>query len=412
MRIARIPPTLAVPSVGALGRGCAGLIYPALYRGCLERELNAMFPQSVPIGFASGRAALATALIVAMRATGRRVVVLPAYTSFSVAAAAAVAGARVRLCDLDPTTLDFDRDDLAACVDEQTAAVVLGNLYGYPSDVADLDWVAGRGALLIDDAAQALGAWDRGKPVGSRGQLGVLSFGRGKCATTGKGGALLLQDPALRAHLDHETARTASRGLQELLVALAARLRSNTAAFGLLSRISGGRNGQSVYRPGFAIRGASASSQAMALGLAAAVARRRETRAGVARLWMGGLQETGTVVVITPREESEPAYLRFPVLTADGGARERLSLALARHGFAFLQSYPTTLAAIEVFRRGWCEGRPTPSAQRLAERILALPCHARVMPTRVERASWVLAGGVGPIGEPGGGLGSLASSGA
>jgi hypothetical protein len=279
MRIARIPPTLAVPSVGALGRGCAGLIYPALYRGCLERELNAMFPQSVPIGFASGRAALATALIVAMRATGRRVVVLPAYTSFSVAAAAAVAGARVRLCDLDPTTLDFDRDDLAACVDEQTAAVVLGNLYGYPSDVADLDWVAGRGALLIDDAAQALGAWDRGKPVGSRGQLGVLSFGRGKCATTGKGGALLLQDPALRAHLDHETARTASRGLQELLVALAARLRSNTAAFGLLSRI-GGRNGQSAFRPGFAIRGASASSQAMALGLAAAVARRRETRAG------------------------------------------------------------------------------------------------------------------------------------
>lgn len=378
--------------MGALARGFAATIYPTPFRNRLERELDAIYPQSTPIGFASGRAALATALTVAMRATGRRVVVLPAYTATAVAAAAAVAGARVRLCDVDPTTLDFDRDDLSACVDEHTAAVVLGNLYGYPSDVADLGWVAERGALLIDDAAQALGGWDRGEPIGSRGQLGVLSFGRGKCVTTGKGGALLLHDVALRAHLDNGVPGTTSRGVQELLAAIGARVMASEAAFGLLSRLAGPRNGVWDDEPRFPIRGSSASANAMARDLAAAVAGERERRADVAGLWMRRLEEIRALEVIRPRERSRPAYLRCTALAADGGTRERLARELTRHGFPCVQPHSAALGQIEGFRRRWCEGRPTPLADELAERALALPCHARMTRSRVELASQVLAG--------------------
>lgn len=101
-----------------------------------------------------------------MQATGRPNVVLPAFTSYSVAAAAARAGARAELCDLDPRSLQLDRNALRRCVRPRTAAVVLGNVFGLPDVTADLRRVREGGALLIDDAAQAFGATGDGRLVG------------------------------------------------------------------------------------------------------------------------------------------------------------------------------------------------------------------------------------------------------
>lgn len=410
MRIARIPPTLAPPSVGALVRGAAAVMRPASYRGRLVRELKAIFPSTHPVPFASGRAALATALMLSMRATGRRVVVLPAYTSFSVAAAAAAAGARVRLCDLDPVTLDFDRRDLRGCVDDQTAAVVLGNLFGYPSAVWDLDWVRDAGALLIDDAAQALGGVDRGAPVGGRGDLGVVSLGRGKCVTTGDGGALLVHTKDLRSYLADQRPRARVLGFKEWVVACAVQASASPGLFGLMSRLSGTRIGESVYEPEFAIRSAGASTNGLAHGLAARVSQERDCRAAAAAGWALALEPCGLIEHVQPRDGAEPAYLRYPVVATDPTVRDRISTKLHDVGFPYVRSYPTTLGGIEEFRRGWCEDRRTPRAEFLAERLLALPCHRAVSVAHIERAAAALTNPVSPSAEPPGLAKTLVSS--
>lgn len=388
-RIAQLPPTLPLPTLGAVARGFQAAVHRSAHAGRLEREVGLQYPDTPVVSFATGRAALATAIRIALRATGRSRVVLPAYTSFSVAAAAAAARARVRLCDLDPTTLDFDRDDLRACVDENTAAVVLGNLYGYPSRVDDLEWLRDRGVILIDDAAQAFGATDRGAPVGGRGDMGVLSFGRGKCVSTGDGGALLIQTAEL-AEVARERRPVESRGLQLCLLALAIWLSRSATAFGLLSRVPGANIGASVYDPDFEVLGLPPAADGLATDLIETARRHGATRSRVAHMWMKALAGNRAVTLPVADAHSRPAYLRFPLLASDREARERLAARLARVGFRFVRSYPTALGAIEAFRRAHCEDRATPAADRIADTVIALPCHVGVTARDIQRAAHAL----------------------
>jgi dTDP-4-amino-4,6-dideoxygalactose transaminase len=116
------------------------------------------------------------------------------------------------------------------------------------------------------------------------------------------------------------------------------------------------------------------------------------------------------VAPVAVREDTEPAYLRFPVIARDREAREGMAAALARCGLPYVRSYPTTLGGIAAFRP-WCEERPTPRADALADRLLALPCHAGVPAARVRRAVAVLGGTREPRGERAAGANTLVSSG-
>ncbi len=108
---------------------------------------------------------------------------LPAFTCYDIASAAVGAGVRVALYDVDPDTLGPDPASLERVLAAGAGAVVAGPLYGVPLEWDALRALADRhGALLIEDAAQGHGASWRGRPLGSLGDLSVLSFGRGKLA--------------------------------------------------------------------------------------------------------------------------------------------------------------------------------------------------------------------------------------
>ncbi|MFL5506042.1 MAG: DegT/DnrJ/EryC1/StrS family aminotransferase, partial [Gemmatimonadales bacterium] len=144
-----------------------------------------------------------SALMLAMRAVRREaeaagrapLVALPAYGCFDLATAAVGADVRVVLYDLDPATLGPDWPSLERALAHRPAAVVVAHLYGVPVDVARVARLAATiDAVVIDDAAQGVGASIAGRPLGSFGSLGILSFGRGKGRTGGGGGALLAND--------------------------------------------------------------------------------------------------------------------------------------------------------------------------------------------------------------------------
>src|SRR6476659_9898642 len=107
----------------------------------------------------SGTASLIVALETLKRRSGRRTVVIPAYTCPLVPLAIAYVGLRVKLCDLSPDRFDFDRDALAAACDRDTLAVVPTHLSGMVANLEPVFDNAERvGAFVVEDAAQALGA--------------------------------------------------------------------------------------------------------------------------------------------------------------------------------------------------------------------------------------------------------------
>ena len=150
----------------------------------------------------SGTASLVIALQTLKRTSVRRTVVIPAYTCPLVALAVARAGLRVRLCDTAPDAFDLDPDALCAVCDDETLCIVPTHLGGAVADLEPvLDVAARHRAYVVEDAAQALGATWRGRPVGTIGDIGFYSLARGKGLTLFEGGVLVAREPSLRAEL-------------------------------------------------------------------------------------------------------------------------------------------------------------------------------------------------------------------
>ncbi|MEP7041697.1 MAG: DegT/DnrJ/EryC1/StrS family aminotransferase [Dokdonella sp.] len=151
----------------------------------------------------SGTASLVVALTALHRLSGRRVVVVPAYTCPLVALAVAHCGLELRLCDLAPNSIDFDAAQLAQQCDRDTLAIVPTHLAGRVADVDTALAIARRvGAFVIEDAAQALGARRHGRSVGLAGDAGFFSLAVGKGLTTFEGGVLVARDASLRREFD------------------------------------------------------------------------------------------------------------------------------------------------------------------------------------------------------------------
>ena len=148
------------------------------------------------VALSSGSAALHIALLVAGIQPGDKVIV-PATTFVATANAVLQCGAEPVILDVEPDTWGLDVNRLADYLANHPVQGVLPvHLYGHPCRLDAIRGLAQRyGAVVIEDAAEALGATYKGCPIGRDG-LAVLSFNGNKLVTTGGGGMLLTDDPA------------------------------------------------------------------------------------------------------------------------------------------------------------------------------------------------------------------------
>jgi dTDP-4-amino-4,6-dideoxygalactose transaminase len=130
-------------------------------------------------------------------------VVVPANTFIATAEAVVLAGAVPVFVDVLPDTLLVDPAQVQAAITPRTAAVVPVHLFGQMADMARLTEVAQRaGVALVEDAAQAHGAFHDSSRAGSVGTAGSFSFYPGKnLGAFGDGGAVTTSDPELAARL-------------------------------------------------------------------------------------------------------------------------------------------------------------------------------------------------------------------
>jgi len=153
-----------------------------------------------------------TAMLIGIRPGD--VVVVPSFTFTSTALAFAREGARLRFCDIEPSTLGLDPDHLETLLDDRVRAVVVVHYAGVPCDVDRIaPLCAARGIALIEDNAHGLFATHRGQPLGTFGRMSTLSFHETKNFICGEGGALVLNTPddveAAHVLLDKGTNRKA-----------------------------------------------------------------------------------------------------------------------------------------------------------------------------------------------------------
>ena len=250
-------PTLAAALWPTITRGAGGLLDAAA-------ALREMYETPRVALTDSGTSALVMALRLTVGKGGT--VALPGYAWVDLAAGARFARVRVRLYDIDPRTLSPDLDSLAAAVRRGAKAIVVAHLYGFPADMNGVDEIASRfGIPVIEDAAQAAGGTLHGRPLGGFGALSVLSFGRGKGTTGGRGGALLGYDVAFDDAFAREmTALDApAQGWSDLAAAGAQWVMGRPGLYGIPSAIPALRLGEMVYHPAHAPRSLSAAAAAL-----------------------------------------------------------------------------------------------------------------------------------------------------
>ena len=145
-------------------------------------------------------------------------VLVPANTFVATAEAVVLSGATPVFVDVLPDTLLMDPAQAQAAITPRTAAIVPVHLFGQMADVTALGEVARRaGVALVEDAAQAHGAFHEGRRAGSVGVAGSFSFYPGKnLGAFGDGGAITTSDAELAARL--RSLRDHGRGLSDRYV--------------------------------------------------------------------------------------------------------------------------------------------------------------------------------------------------
>jgi dTDP-4-amino-4,6-dideoxygalactose transaminase len=124
-------------------------------------------------------------------------VIVPSHTFTSSAYPFAKQGAKLVWADIDPATRVVSAQTLAAVISPRSRVLVVPHLYGYAALMPPIMELArAHGLMVVEDAAQNLGAEVAGRKAGTFGDFGVFSFHSHKNVTTlGEGGMLVIKDP-------------------------------------------------------------------------------------------------------------------------------------------------------------------------------------------------------------------------
>ena len=164
---------------GPFGERCASWLEQTL--GCQRALLTS-----------SCTSALEMAMLVAGIGPGDEVV-MPSFTFVTTASSVVMRGAVPVFVDVREDTLNLDESQVEAAISERTRAILPVHYAGVGCDLDGIAAIAAHyGLTLIEDAAQGISAFYEGRPLGTVGDLGCVSFHETKNLICGEGGALLI----------------------------------------------------------------------------------------------------------------------------------------------------------------------------------------------------------------------------
>lgn len=382
-----LPPTAAPLAFQDLVTGALGLVCAGSFQRTLESEIKTFFDVKHVFLLTSGKAALTTILRGLKADSSRRQVIIPAYTCFSVPSAVLKAGLEVVLCDVDSHTLDLNLQRLRETVGPDTLAIVVPHLLGQPADIPAIRGIAEPvGALIIEDAAQAMGCKSEGRWLGTQGDIGFFSVGRGKNLSAGSGGVIVTNSDRLAESVRREYASLASEPIMaiigNLLKVVVATFLIHPKLYWIPAGIPFLGLGETKFYSDFP------------------VCRMDGIRVGLLSSWRGRLVESNRCRVQTRRSfldrlsraavrflvhPSEAVLnLRLPVLMPTAQQKEALCAAAKINGLGISGLYPAPISKISDIAAMFGTRR-YPGAEALSARLVTLPLHRFVTETDVDR---------------------------
>ncbi len=122
-------------------------------------------------------------------------VIMPSFTFVSTANAFILRGAKIIFTDSEENTPNLDADKLEGLINERTKAIVVVHYAGIACDMDKIMQIAKKYNLfVIEDAAQAIDSFYKGRPLGSIGHFATFSFHETKNIQSGEGGLLVIND--------------------------------------------------------------------------------------------------------------------------------------------------------------------------------------------------------------------------
>lgn len=167
-----------------------------------EQELARALDAKHAISCASGSDALVLALMAVGIGPGDEVITTP-FTFVATAGSIARVGAKPVFVDIDPITFNMHPEGIAVAATSRTRAIMPVHLFGLSADLTPIiETVQKNGWIVVEDAAQAVGARYKDDYVGNFGHFGCFSFFPSKnLGGAGDGGLVTTQDPALADRL-------------------------------------------------------------------------------------------------------------------------------------------------------------------------------------------------------------------
>jgi dTDP-4-amino-4,6-dideoxygalactose transaminase len=344
-----------------------------------EQELARACGTAASAGVGTGTDALALILRALGIGPGDEVITAPLSAAYT-ALAIMMVGARPVFADIDANRLTIDPDAVAAAITSRTAAIMPVHLYGQPADMARLVPLAARHNLaIVEDACQAHLATCDGRPVGTLGAAGALSFYPTKnLGALGDGGAVITDDGALADRI-----KRLRNGGQSA--------RYHHDEFGINSRLD--EMQAAILRERLALLPAWTATR-RALG-----ARYREVlpNAMLGEVGPGevGLGEVGlpasipgaptaasSPIVVPPLYDAGHVYHLFPVRSA---SREALRAHLAAQGIETLIHFPVPIPRQPALASE--EPAECPVADRVCAEIFSLPLYPSLPDGAVDRVA-------------------------
>lgn len=366
----------AAPLTGRdLFNGLRGLVRGQRARLELEQDLKNYFGVKYLFCVNSGKTALTLILLALQELSPKKEVVLPAYTCFSVPSAVLRAGLRPRLCDVDDLTFDFKFEELQRVVGPDTLGVVTSHLFGIPTDLDRLQMLCkANSVMLIEDAAQAMGITQGNRKLGTIGDVGFYSLGRGKMITCGEGGVIVTNSDQLgrvlaRHHvaLPEPTFTQAVVGLLKMYLML---LFIRPRLFWIPASVPFLKLGQTFFDKKFLITRLSGANVGLMKCWRERLTQSLERRRANANDYQ-------KILCLSESSVKPLAYLRLPILAAGRSDRDALLDRAHRAGMGLSFMYPTTLNEIDEVRDG---AKQYPGAQSIVDRLVTLPTHEYVSP--------------------------------
>lgn len=328
-----------------------------------EEEFAAYCGVPYVVGVGNGLDALTLSLKALSIGPGDEVITV-ANTFIATALAIEACGAKVVLVDAEPDSLSIDPQKIVAALTPRTRAILPVHLFGRVADMDAIRQIAKRhGLAIIEDVAQAHGAWWGERRAGTLGDAGAFSFYPTKnLGALGDGGAVAVSDPALAQRLRRLRNYGSDAKYHHAELGVNSRLDEMQAAIlrAQLRRLDAGN----------------------------------DRRRAVAKRYDELLAGLPIDLKARPRESSDPRDHVYHLYVVEVDHRDQIQAALEAEGVLTAIHYPTPIHLQPAMAHlGLAEGA-FPVAERSARRILSLPLFPGITDEQVEIVGHALSGAI------------------